>query len=278
MMHDLDNYQYTRRDGLSHRYLFVGGLHRSGTSLIARMVAGLPGVAAITEAPVPECEGAYLQGGIPHDALSGRPMHFATDPAQHMTEAHPLNRLETRLRIEADWAPWFGPGAWRVEKSPVNLTRMRLLQQLFPLSQFVVVMRHPQAVAAAVAKWVEMPGAARIGHWLDAHDAVAEDLPHLHAVMVLRYEDVVAHPEAARAALARFLDLGAVPGGMAEAVRDGNADYPDLPEMDAAQVKRAGRWGYGPGGQVRALAPRVAHPLRTVREATCAALGARAVT
>lgn len=271
-MHDLDNYQLVGRGGVSHRYLFVGGLHRSGTSLVARMVAGLPGVAAIAGAPVPENEGAYLQGGIAHDALSGRPMHFATDPAQHMTEAHPLNRLETRLRIEADWAPWFGPGAWRVEKSPVNLTRMRLMQQLFPLAQFVVVMRHPQAVAAAVAKWVEMPGAARIGHWLDAHELVAGDLPHLHSVLVLRYEDVVARPVAVRAALARFLDLGAVPEVGTEAVRDGNADYPELPEMDAAQAERAARWGYGPGGAVLPRAPWVAHPLRAVREATAAAL------
>lgn len=135
------------------RYVFVGGLHRSGTSLTARLIGASDGVARILDAPAPENEGAYLQGAIPHDASAGRPMHFATDPAQRMTETHPLNRLETRLRMEADWAPWFAqaPNApdapWRVEKSPVNLTRMRLLQQLFPLSQFVVVIRHPEPVA-----------------------------------------------------------------------------------------------------------------------------------
>ncbi len=136
----------------NHRYVFVGGLHRSGTSLVARLIAGLPGVGAITDAPVPENEGVYLQGAIAHTALHGAPMRFATDPAQHHTEGSRHDTLETRLRIEADWAPHFGPGHWRVEKSPVNLTRMRLYQQLFPLSQFVVVMRHPEAVAAATAK------------------------------------------------------------------------------------------------------------------------------
>ncbi len=261
------------RPAAPHRYLFVGGLHRSGTSLVARMAAGLPGAAGIEGAPVPENEGAYLQGGIPHDALSGRPMHFATDPAQHLTETHPLNRLETRERIEADWAPWFAPdAAWRVEKSPVNLTRMRLLQQLFPLSAFVVVLRHPAAVAAAVAKWVAAPAPRLVDHWLDAHERVAGDLPRLHALLVLRYEDVVQAPSATADALAALMDLPPVPTG--ESVRDGNADYHQAaPELTEDQTRRAARWGYGPGlGADPDWVPIVQHPLRAVRDAMSSAL------
>ena len=139
---------------MRHRYLFVGGLHRSGTSLLARLVSGLDGVSGIESAPVPEGEGAYLTGALPHTAMHGRPGHFATDPVQHRIEGDPLDRLETVLRLDHDWAPWFyGAAPWRVEKSPVNLVRMRLLQSLVPLSQFVVVVRHPVAVARAVAKW-----------------------------------------------------------------------------------------------------------------------------
>ncbi|MGR3434556.1 MAG: sulfotransferase family protein [Shimia sp.] len=252
----------------NHRYVFVGGLHRSGTSLVARMIARLPGVGAISGAPVPEDEGAYLQGAIPHDALAGRPMHFATDPAQHLTEAHPLNRLETRTRLEADWAPWFPPGCvWRVEKSPVNLVRMRLLQQLFPLAQFVVVLRHPEAVAAATAKWVDAPASRMHAHWSAAHRVVAGDLPRLHAVLVLRYEDVVADPCAAMRALAAFLDVTpAAPPG----VRNGNADYPDAQPMATDEAL----WGYAPGGRVLPEGGHliVAHPLRAMREATATAL------
>ncbi|WP_371158196.1 sulfotransferase [Jannaschia sp. 2305UL9-9] len=256
-----------------HRYLFVGGLHRSGTSLVARLIAGLPGVAGIEGAPVPENEGAYLQGAIPHDALSGRPMHFATDPEQHLTEAHPLNRLETRLRLEADWAPWFGPGAWRVEKSPVNLTRMRLLQQLFPLSQFVVILRHPEAVAGAVAKWVDAPAPALIDHWLGAQARMAADLDRLHAVMVLRYEDVTETPEATRAALGAFLSLSASPGSGDEAITNRNGDYAGAQRMTPAQAADAARWGYRPGLGVDAdWRPVLRHPLRAVRMATQAAL------
>lgn len=263
--------------GVRHRYLFIGGLHRSGTSLTARLMSGLPGVAGIEGAPVPENEGVYLQGAIPHDALSGRPMHFATDPEQHLTERHPLNRLETRSRMEADWEGWFGTGAWRLEKSPVNFTRMRLLQQLFPLSQFLVVLRHPQAVAAAVSKWVDRPLPDLIDHWLDAHDRLGTDVERLHSVVILRYEDVVRRPAGILAGISAFLGLPVGAHALpTEAVRDGNLDYPARQGLSPLQARRAAGWGYGDALQVDAdWQPVVRHPLREIREATAAALRPR---
>ena len=58
---------------------------------------------------MPEDEGCYLQGGIPHTALHGKPGHFATDPAQHFTERSGWNTLETKHRLLEDWSPWFDP-------------------------------------------------------------------------------------------------------------------------------------------------------------------------
>lgn len=256
-----------------HRYVFVGGLHRSGTSLVARLLAQHPQVAAIAGAPVPENEGVYLQGAIPHTAQHGRPLHFATDPAQHLVEGCSYDTLDTRLRLEADWAPWFDPARpWRVEKSPVNLTRSRLYQQLFPLAQFVMVLRHPQAVAAAMAKWSDSPASQIIEHWLRAHERLADDLPYLHAVMVLRYEDVVLDPEATMQALYAFLQL-APPDPVAdheplEKIRNGNADYARLEPLTRQQSDRLGCWRYkddlivDPGGSS------VRHPLRSIRDLT----------
>lgn len=255
--------------GHAHRYVFVGGLHRSGTSLIARHIGSIPGVGAITQAPVPENEGAYLQGAIPHHARSGIPMHFATDPGQHMTEDHPLNTWDTRQRLMADWDPWFPPDCvWRVEKSPVNLTRMRLLQQLFPMAHFVVVLRHPEAVAAAVAKWVDKPPTELIDHWLDAYAQVEQDLSYLHAVVVLRYEDLVRDPDRTLAGIAAFLDCP-VPLGVTEPMKNGNADYPDAAIMSEVQAVKAAKWGYGTNGEVdQAWRMPVRHPLRQIREGT----------
>lgn len=258
-----------------HRYVFVGGLHRSGTSLVARLIGYLPGVSAINAAPVPENEGVYLQGAIPHTARHGMPMQFATDPAQHHLEGSHFDRIETQMRLERDWAPYFTEAPWRVEKSPVNLTRMRLYQQLFPLSQFVVMTRHPEAVAAATSKWVDMDHDTMMDHWLDAHDIVRRDLAYLHAVMTVRYEDLVADPTATLAHLAAFLDVGAVPAP--QDIRNGNRDYAGTGTLSATQAERASEWGYGPGLEVLPWAGVTRHPLRRIAESVEAAASRKAL-
>ena len=245
-----------------HRYLFIGGLHRSGTSLLSRLVADHPQVSAITGAPVPENEGCYLQGAIPHTALDGAPMRFATDPRQHLVEGCRHDTQAVRDRIEADWAPWFdATKPWRVEKSPVNLTRMRLYQQLFPLSQFVVILRHPEAVAQAVAKWLPDPPEQLVDHWIAAHRQLEDDLRYLHAVCVIRYEDLCARPERTVEGLHAF--MGLPPHPVRGALRDGNGDYPVPSWLHDGAVAR---WGYGPGHETQTWTPHVAHPLRDLRE------------
>lgn len=250
------------------RYLFIAGLHRTGTSLLTRLLSHHRHIAGIENAPVPENEGCYLQGAIPHTAIHGRPGHYATDPAHHLIEGCRFDTRETRSRIEADWSRWFAQASdWRIEKSPVNLVRMRLYQQLFPTCQFIVILRHPAVMAAALAKWVDEDPASLIDYGLDAYDIVSEDLRYLHAVTVIRYEDLVARQ--LLPGLFAFLDLDPdLPCAPAPALRDGNGDYPDLPEMSEAQISRAGKWGYQAGGGVLPIEPVVRHPLRSIKDAT----------
>lgn len=263
------NDEADRRHPARHRYVFVGGLHRSGTSLLARLIGAHPKVSAITEAPVPENEGCYLTGAIPHTARHGIPGHFATDPAQHHVEGGPFDRLDTRERIEADWAPWFDPSAqWRVEKSPVNLTRTRLLQSLFPLAQFVIVVRDPRYVAAAMRKWSDAGDEALMRHWCEAHAIALEDFAYLHHAMFVRYEDLVSRPESQMAGVWAFLDLEPHYDSMA-AIREGNADYSTVPcPPDCATAQAL---GYGLDCQYEAAAF-VRHPLRAVRSRVLEAL------
>lgn len=247
--------------GVRHRYVFVCGLHRTGTSLVARLLGQHPSVASISGAPVPENEGCYLQGAIPHTARHGIPGHFATDPEQHLTESHPLNSLDTKERLEREWGDWFDPDLpWRVEKSPVNLTRMRLLQGLFPLSQFIVVTRHPAYMAQALLKWSEASADALAQYGVASYERMLSDLEYLHSVMVVRYEDLVHDAPRAMTAIEAFLDLE--PQVTPDDIRNGNSEYllPDsagggLPEL-----------GYDDRGALKPIAPVVRHPLRSIRE------------
>ncbi|MEW4448264.1 sulfotransferase [Qipengyuania sp. JC766] len=259
--------------GFTGRYVFVAGLHRTGTSILARLLAQHPEVATISHSPAPENEGCYLQGAIPHTALHGIPGHYATDPEQHLTEECRFDTLETRTRLEQDWDRWFEEGGqWRLEKSPVNLTRMRLYQQLFPLSQFVVILRHPAVMAAALAKWTDTPSDVLIDYALDAYEQTLADCEYLHAAMVVRYEDLVASPSLSP--FWQFLSLPEIENDVA--LKDGNADYPAVIPFSAEQDERARRFGYGTGGAAKTFEPVIRHPLRTVREATLAAFRPRA--
>lgn len=245
-----------------YRYVFVAGLHRSGTSVLARMIASHPEVSGISGAPVPENEGCYLQGAIPHTAQDGIPGVFATDPSQRMDETHPLNNWATKQRYEAELGPWFDPGSlWRIEKSPVNLARMRLLQGLFPLSQFVVILRHPSFMAAALAKWSDKPQTELTDYGIMAYRLLLDDLRFLHAALVLRYEDLVAAPQRYAEAITAFLALE--PGMGCEPMRNGNVDYPAGGTNPASLPE----FGYAPGGAVEPWDPIVRHPLRAVTEA-----------
>ncbi len=258
------------------QYIFVAGLHRTGTSLLARMIGSHHDIAQIEGAPVPENEGCYLQGAIPHTARHGIPGHFATDPAQHLIEECRFDTLATRERLNADWAAWFDPEKnWRLEKSPVNLTRMRLYQQLFPLAHFVVILRHPEAMAAALAKWSDQSAHELIDYALDAYEIALGDIQFLHRVYVLRYEDLVTQPDELLSSLFAWLGIAAV--GAETEVRDGNADYRGAWTMSGEQGERAKTFGYGQALTTEPMASRISHPLRANREAAHSLLN-RAIT
>ncbi len=228
---------------MTPRYIFVGGLHRSGTSLIARCIAAHPAIGAIAGSPAPEDEGVYLQGAIPHTALDGRPGAFAHDPEQHLTERSRFNTLDTARYLAAQWDPWFDPALpWRIEKSPVNLLRARLYQQLFPSCVFVFVTRHPLAVTMATRKWSDRSAQELVKHWDAAHGLLAADLPYLHRWVLLRYEDFAADP---RAQLDRVTALAELPpvAAVAEPVASSNAAYFDAAPSGLASAEAA-RFGY----------------------------------
>ena len=250
------------------RYVFVGGLHRSGTTLVASLLEGHPDVRGLSRAPVPEGEGVFLQGAIPHDAMAGVPGAFAEDPAMHLVERCAFDTLEVRDRISTDWDRWYpSGGTWRVEKSPVNLLRARLYQQLFPASQFVFVLRHPLAVARATEKWSDRGEAALLSHWDRAHELLLGDLPHLHNWMVLRFEDLCADPGREMARLRAFLDLGE--GAPPDAVEPGRNDayLAQGPALGASRLAAAFGYDMSRPEPVAPCPHRGAHWFRATREA-----------
>lgn len=211
------------------RLVFIGGLHRSGTSLVHRCLSDHPDISGFSDTGVAEDEGQHLQSVYPRAVEHGGPGLFGFKPRAYLDETSALVTQNNARRILQDWSEhWDTTRSILVEKSPPNLIRTRFLQALFPGCRFIVVIRHPIAVGYATQKWTTwLPWLRALGvpdrrlphtwihvlvrHWLACHESFEEDRAFLEKVHVLRYEDFVEQPQEHLDQIHSFLGLDPAP-------------------------------------------------------------------
>jgi hypothetical protein len=207
------------------RLVFIGGLHRSGTTLLADLLGEHPDVSSLRETGVIKDEGQFLQDVYPRGSASGGPGRFAHGQRAHLIESDAGDAAGARQRLLASWTPYWDTTrpVW-VEKSPPNLIRFRYLQQIFPDATFVAIVRHPVAVAYATQKWSKGSIARLIRHWVHAHEQFEADRPQVRKLVFVRYEDLVRDAKGTLAILDAA--LGIAPHAPREPVRqDTNERY-----------------------------------------------------
>lgn len=198
----------------NRKFIFVAGLHRSGTSLLHEILRSHPAISGIASSPAwnYEDEGQFLQSVYPQGSVFGGPGKFAFDARSHMTEAHDLVSTENSNKLFSEWSQyWDLEKEYLIEKSPPNILKTRFLQALFPQSRFIVVLRHPIPVAYATIKWSKSSIPELIDHWLTAYERYLADMPHLSRVMSLRYETFVKNPQPVLNQIYNFLEIESVP-------------------------------------------------------------------
>ncbi len=196
-----------------HRFVFLAGLHRSGTTLLARLLAAHPQISGFSGTGAPADEGQHLQTVYPSDHEHGRPGRFGFAPEMHLTEASPLVSERSARTLWEEWSPhWDLSRPLLLEKSPPNLLKTRFLQALFPASSFVVLVRHPIPVSIATARWRRTRRYHRLlEHWLRCHALFEADRERLQRVHVLQYEQLVRDPAGMLRGVFEFLELDPIP-------------------------------------------------------------------
>ena len=192
-----------------HQLVFLAGLHRSGTTLLARLLAAHPEVSGFSGTGVPADEGQPLQSVYPAAKEYGGPGRFGFAPESHLTETSPLVTAESARTIFDEWSRhWDLSRPVLLEKSPPNLLKTRFLQALFPGAAFVVIVRHPIPVSIPTARWRGTRRYDRMfEHWLRCHALFAADREQLDRVHVLTYEQLVRDPAGSLDGIFEFLEL-----------------------------------------------------------------------
>ena len=195
------------------RLTFVGGLHRSGTTLVARIIGASDDASVLTGTGDVLDEGQHIQdvylGGL------GNTSEWSFHQQAHLTEEDARRVPDAGARLWQSWSPyWDVDRTVLVERSSPNLTKMRYFQEIFPRSRFIVVTRHPVVQALAVRKWATRTrgrftyGFPRlVEHWVHAHDVFAEDALHIENLLVLRYEHLMRDPTRELGRVAEFLGI-----------------------------------------------------------------------
>ncbi len=245
------------------RLVFVGGLHRSGTTPLADLLAEHEQISGLRGTTVKMDEGQHLQDVYPrtHSGM-GR---FALEPGAHLTEDSELVSPENAQRLLTAWAPyWDLSSPLLLEKTPRNLIMGRFLQGLFPGSALIVVIRHPIVVSLAMEKWnplisrkgrLHVSLSTQLKNWTTAHRQLIDDMAHHSRVLVVRYEDILADTPSYLEKVRQFLDL-------------------DVP-FQASQLDRSRSKGYETAWALRqqSKAPWVQEPIRRAKNAYAAEIG-----
>ncbi len=188
---------------MKRKIVFIGGLHRSGTTALNNIIGHSQDVSGIIHD-----EGVNIQTVCKSPDEMGAAGRFAFHGEGALNEKSPLVTPENRERLLKEWGSYWdvNKAVWS-EKSPPNIIRMRFLQALFPEAYFINIIRHPVPVSLATNKWTQTSGEELIDHWIKAYEIYQQDKPYIQNELFFSYEYFAKNPERILAEIEGFLAI-----------------------------------------------------------------------
>jgi hypothetical protein len=190
-----------------HKFIFICGLHRSGTSLLYKILKNQKTISGFKNTTAIEDEGQHLQSVFNAANKHGGPGKFGFDKNSFLNEKSEIIKKENKDKLFSEWSQyWDLSKEYLIEKSPPNLVRTLFLQAMFPNSYFITIYRHPAATSLATKKWSKTSHYSLIKHWLVCHNQYLEDKKTLKNSLDINYEDLTNNPKETLKIIGDFLN------------------------------------------------------------------------
>lgn len=120
------------------KFIFISGLHRSGTSLFYKILNEQENFSGLTNTNEIEDEGQFVQSVYLPAYKFGGVGKFGFNEESQLNETSILINEKNRQKLFKEWSRfWNTEKKYLVEKSPPNIIRTRFLQEMFPNSYFI---------------------------------------------------------------------------------------------------------------------------------------------
>ena len=213
---------------MNHKFIFICGLHRSGTSLLDKILKEQKNISGLKNTNAPKDEGQHVQTIYPIAKTFGGPGKFGFNKLAYLNEESNLITTKNRKTLFEEWSKyWDIENEFLLEKSPPNIIKSLFLQKMFPESYFIMIYRHPVATSLATKKWSKTSHKSLVEHWLTCHKQWSNDKQKLKNCLEFKYEELVENTPKILKKLSKFLNTP-ISNNLEVVKKDINQKYFDM--------------------------------------------------
>lgn len=186
-----------------HKWCFIVGCNNSGTSLLQGILEKSGQVSTFPH------EGQRYTNALPPARKRGHERVWTEYLEELRLDEN--DSLHPAPRLVHDWMRKLAHPVREtiVEKTTANAVRMRWLQEAFPRSYFIGLVRNGFAVTEGICRKGRKSVERGARHWNRVNELMLRDAGSVERFLLVKYEDLVTKPGAAAARLAEFLALDA---------------------------------------------------------------------